>query len=218
MNPIRTYIEHTNLQPTITGADVEQLLAEANTHQFCGICVPPYWAKKVRYDLGNSPIRLVTVIGFPLGYNRSEVKMQELKSALREGVDEFDVVVNISAVKHNAFEWIKPEIFQFAQVLHEQEKILKVILETAYLTEEEIKRTAQVCADAGADYIKTSTGFAPEGAKVEHIKLLRALLPETVGIKASGGIRDYATAKAMIEAGADRIGTSAGVRIVGEDI
>jgi deoxyribose-phosphate aldolase len=211
-----SYIEHTNLSPTITGNEIEKLISEALEYNFLGICVPPYWVRKAKRDLGNSHIKLVTVVGFPLGYNRSEVKMQEIKSALKEGADELDVVVNISAIKHNAFEWIKPEIFQFAQFIHEQEKLLKVILETAYLTDDEIKRTAKVCADAGADFIKTSTGFAPEGAKIEHVEMLRAMLPTTVGIKASAGIRTLAQVQAFVEAGAERIGTSAGVKIMEE--
>lgn len=214
MRNINTYIEHTNLSPTITSETIEQLIAEAKEYQFFGICVPPYWVKKARRDIGKSNICLVTVVGFPLGYNRSEVKLQEIKSAIRENVDELDVVVNISAIKTGAYEWVKPEIAQFAQVIHESEKILKVIIETAYLTEQEIIDVCKMCADAGADFVKTSTGFAPSGAKVEDIKLMRKILPADVGIKASGGIKTYTQANELIEAGADRIGTSSGIAIL----
>ncbi|MCU0447855.1 MAG: deoxyribose-phosphate aldolase [Microscillaceae bacterium] len=217
MQNICEYIEHTNLNAVITSADVEQLVEEAQKYQFKGICVPPYWVKKARRDLGStSEIRLVTVIGFPLGYNRSEVKLQEIKSAIREKADEFDVVINISAIKTNAFEWIKPELAQFAQLIHEYEGMMKVIIETAYLTDEEIIKTCKVCVDAGSDFIKTSTGFAPAGATAEHIRLIRQNAPAHVGVKASGGIKTLEQALAMIEAGADRLGTSSGVKIAEE--
>ena len=210
------YIEHTNLSPTVTGEDIERLIDEALAYQFVGVCVPPFWVRKTKRDVQGSPTAVVTVIGFPLGYQRTETKLHEIKLALQDGADELDLVINISAIKHNAFEWIKPEILRCAQLIHEQEKILKVILETAYLTDEEIVRASKVCADAGADYIKTSTGFASAGAKVEQVRLMRASVPDTVGIKASGGIRNLEQALAMIEAGADRLGTSAGITIVKE--
>lgn len=214
MSSIEQYIEHTNLSPLITASEVEKLIEEAKTHNFVGVCVPPYWAKKARRDLGDAPIQLVTVIGFPLGYHRSEVKLQEIKSAIRDGVQEFDVVINLSAIKNGAYHWIKIEMSQFAKIIHEQEGILKVILETAYLSEEEIRQACRVCVDAGVDFMKTSTGLAPEGATIENVKLLREILPDTVGIKASGGIRSYEQAQAFIEAGAERIGTSSGLQII----
>ncbi len=214
MNPLASYIEHTCLLPTLTGADIEKLTEEALAYQFAGVCVPPFWIRKAKRDLNGAPIAAVTVIGFPLGYQRTETKLHEIKLALQDGADELDLVINVSAIKHNAFEWIKPEILRCAELIHAQEKILKVILETAYLTDEEITRTCKVCADAGADYVKTSTGFAPTGATVAHVRLMRASVPDTVGIKASGGIRTLEQARAMIEAGADRIGTSAGVSLM----
>ncbi|TAE68679.1 MAG: deoxyribose-phosphate aldolase [Bacteroidetes bacterium] len=210
-------IEHTNLQPTLVSSDVEKLVEEAKLYQFGGVCVPPYWAKKARRDLGyNIDIQLVTVIGFPLGYQRSEVKMQEVISAIKDGVNEFDMVVNVSAVKMQAWEWIKPEIAQIAQKVHEAEGLLKVILETAYLTDEEIIKLCHLCSDAGTDFVKTSTGFAPKGATMEGVKLMRTHTPTHVGIKASGGIRTLAQAKDFLNAGAERLGTSAGVQIFEE--
>lgn len=211
---IPQYIEHTRLSPLITVQEVEQLIYEAREHQFLGVCIPPYWVKKARRELGESDIRLVTVIGFPLGYHRSEVKLQEVNSAIRDGADECDVVVNLSALKNQAYDWIKIEISQLASVLHNHEKVLKVIIETAYLNDEEIKKVCGVLVDAGVDYIKTSTGFAPEGAKVEQVKLIRAIIPNQVGIKASGGIRTLAQVRDLIAAGADRIGTSTGLDII----
>lgn len=213
---IASYIEHTNLLPTLAGVDIEKLTEEALAYQFAGVCVPPFWIRKAKRDLNGASIAAVTVVGFPLGYQRTESKLQEIKLALQDGADEIDLVINISAIKHNAFEWIKPEILRCAQMIHEQEKILKVILETAYLTDEEIVRACKVCADAGTDYVKTSTGFAPSGATVPHVRLMRASVPDTVGVKASGGIRTLEQALAMIDAGADRLGVSAGVSIMKE--
>ncbi|EAY30502.1 deoxyribose-phosphate aldolase [Microscilla marina] len=216
MQNINEYIEHTNLKPTVTYESIETLVEEAVIHNFIGICVPPYWAKKARRDLGKAPVQLVTVVGFPFGYQRAEVKMQEIESALKEGVNELDIVINISAIKCNAYAWIKQEMAWFSQVIHAEEAMMKVILETAYLNDHEIREASKVCVDAGVDFMKTSTGYAPEGAKVEHIRLLRDILPDTVGIKASGGIRSYEKAQEMIIAGADRIGTSSGIKIVEE--
>jgi deoxyribose-phosphate aldolase len=216
MNNITQYLEHTNLNPLILADDVEQAVAETITHGFVGLCVPPYWAKKAKRDLGKSPAALVTVIGFPFGYQRSEVKVQEVKSAIRDKVDEFDVVVNLSAIKNKAYHWIKIEMAQLAQIIHEQEGILKAIIETAYLDEKEMIQTCKACAEAGVDFIKTSTGYAPKGAEVDKVRFLRSILPPTVGIKASGGIKTLAQALAFIEAGAERIGTSAGISIVNE--
>ncbi len=216
MMPLETYLEHTNLAPTITGADVEKLTDEALAYQFVGVCVPPFWVRKAKRDLNNAPIAVVTVIGFPLGYQHTEVKLNEIKWAIQDGADELDLVINISAIKHNAFEWVKPEIYRCAELIHAEGKILKVILETAYLTDEEIVRACKVSADAGADFVKTSTGFAPTGATVEHIRLMRQSVPNTVGIKASGGIRTLEKAWAMIEAGAERLGTSASVSLMEE--
>lgn len=216
MQPIQQYLEQTNLSPMLRSLEVEDIVAQAKKYGFCGLCLPPYWIKKARRDLEGAPINLVTVIGFPLGFHRSEVKVQELKSAIRDGANELDVVINLSAVKMQAFDWIKPEIAQLALTAHQSECMLKVILETCYLSEEEIVKSAKVCAEAGADFIKTSTGFGKEGAKLEHVRLLKSILPSGVGIKASGGIRNYEQAKAFIEAGAERIGTSAGVDIIEE--
>lgn len=218
MQNINEYIEHTNLKPTLNYESIETLVEEAITHNFLGICVPPYWTKKVKRDLGKAPVQLVTVVGFPFGYNRAEIKMLEIESALKEGVNELDIVVNLSAIKSKAYPWIKQEMSWFSKIIHESEAMMKVILETAYLSEEEIIETSKICVDAGVDFMKTSTGYAPEGATVENIKLLRQILPDTVGVKASGGIRTYEQAKAMINAGADRIGASSGVKIMEETL
>lgn len=210
---IQKYIEHTNLNPALTSADVEKLLKEAQENDIFGICIPPFWVKKARRDIGNSDIKLVTVIGFPLGYQMTQVKVVEMEQAIQDGADELDLVINISALKSDMI-WPKIEIAKCSKIAHESNKILKVIIETAYLNESEIKNACKICSDAGADFVKTSTGFASRGASVEDIKIMRAELPQQVGIKASGGIKTYEQACAMIIAGADRIGTSSGPLIV----
>jgi deoxyribose-phosphate aldolase len=206
-------IEHTNLSPMLTIADVDRLVEEAVQHNFFGICVPPFWVKRARREIGSRPVTLVTVAGFPLGYHMTETKLDEIQRAIDNGADEVDIVWNISSFK-TGLPWTKIEIAKCAKLLHENQKILKVIIETAYLSDEEIVQACKLCADAGADFVKTSTGFAPAGAKVEHIRLMRKNLPPQVGIKASGGIRTRLQAEEMITAGADRLGTSSGIAII----
>ncbi|MEO0556468.1 MAG: deoxyribose-phosphate aldolase [Bacteroidota bacterium] len=212
MQNINRFIEHTNLKPTLTGRDVDQLIREAKQHQLLGICVPPFWVKRAKREIGDAETQLVTVIGFPLGYNMTETKIEEMKLAIRDGADELDLVINSSAFKEG-MNWPKIEIAKCSKLAHDEYKILKVIIETAYLNDDKIKGLCRICADAGVDYVKTSTGFAPEGAKVEHIQLMRSELSSNVGIKASGGIKTFDQAVALINAGADRIGTSTGIDI-----
>ncbi|MTI21650.1 deoxyribose-phosphate aldolase [Fulvivirga sp. RKSG066] len=213
MQNINRFIEHTNLKPTITGKDVDLLVKEAKTHNFLGVCVPPFWVKRASREIGEADIQLVTVAGFPLGYNMTETKVEEIKLALRDGADEIDLVMNVSAIK-DGMPWPKIEFAKCSKLVHDEYKILKVIIETALLTDEEIIKACKLCADAGVDFVKTSTGFASAGAMVEHIKLMRENLPSNVGIKASGGIKTHDDAIAMIKAGADRLGTSSGIEIV----
>lgn len=205
-------LEHTNLSPTLTGAHIDQLVADAKEYQLGGICVPPFWVKRAHREIGTSPIQLVTVIGFPLGYQMTETKEAEMKLAIRDGANELDLVMNISAFKAN-MPWVKIEFARAAKLAHEHEKLLKVIIETAYLSDAEIMKACTWCQDAGVDFVKTSTGFAGTGAQLAHVQLMRKQLHESVGIKASGGIKTYEQAKAFLDAGADRIGTSSGVTI-----
>lgn len=210
---LHRHLEHTALSPTLTLTDIDRLVAEARQHNFLGICVPPFWVKRARREIGKDNITLVTVAGFPLGYNLTETKVDEIGRALDNGANEVDVVWNISAFK-TGMPWTKVEIAKCAKVCHDRQAQLKVIIETAYLSDDEIRQACTLCADAGADFVKTSTGFAPVGAKVEHIKLMRASLPPSVGIKASGGIKTRDQAIQLIDAGADRIGTSSAVVMV----
>lgn len=208
-----SYIEHTNLNPTVTINDIDQLVVDAKQFHFLGICVPPFWVKRAKREIGSEPVALVTVAGFPLGHNMTETKLDEIKRAIDNGADEVDVVWNISSFK-TGIPWTKIDIAKCAKLTHDHQKILKVIIETAYLTDSEIETACKICADAGADFVKTSTGFAGEGAKAEHIQLMRSVLPKDVRIKASGGIKTAEQAINLIKAGADRIGTSSGVKIV----
>jgi deoxyribose-phosphate aldolase len=210
---IAQHIEHTALSPTVTQADIDRLVDEAKHYTIFGVCVPPFWVKRAKREIGASPIQLVTVAGFPLGYSMTETKLDEIKRAIGNGADEVDIVWNISSFKSKN-PWAKIDVAKCAKLVHDHQKIIKVIIETAYLSDDEIIEACKLCTDAGTDFMKTSTGFASEGAKVEHIAQMRNNLPTSVGIKASGGIKTFAQAKALVEAGADRIGTSSGVKIV----
>jgi deoxyribose-phosphate aldolase len=210
---IARYIEHTNLSPTLTIQSIDKLVEEARQHNFLGICVPPFWVKRAQREIGKDKILLITVAGFPLGYNMTETKLEEIKAAIDNGADEIDVVWNISSFK-TGIPWTKIEIAKCSKLVHDHQKILKVIIETAYLSDAEIIEACKLCADAGADFVKTSTGFAPSGAKIEHVKLMRESVPSEVGIKASGGIKTREQAIQLIEAGANRLGTSSGISII----
>ncbi|MBL7839267.1 MAG: deoxyribose-phosphate aldolase [Cyclobacteriaceae bacterium] len=210
---LASYIEHTNLSPALSIRDIDQLVDDARVHKFLGVCVPPFWVKRAKREIGNEKILLVTVAGFPLGYNMTETKLDEIKRAIDNGADEVDVVWNITSFK-TGIPWTKIELAKCSKLTHDHHKLLKVIIETAYLSDEEIADACKLCADAGADFVKTSTGFAPAGAKVEHIKLMRSVLPAEVGIKASGGIKTREQALALIEAGATRLGTSSGIALI----
>jgi deoxyribose-phosphate aldolase len=212
--PIATYIEHTNLSPLLTIGDIDRLVTEATQYQFFGVCVPPFWVKRAKREIGKEKISLISVAGFPLGYSMTGTKLDEIKRAIDNGADEVDVVWNLTSFR-TGLPWTKVEIAKCSGLAHAHQKVLKVIIETSYLSDSEITKACQICADAGADFVKTSTGFAPSGgATIEHIALMKKKLPAHVGIKASGGIKTLKSAEALIAAGADRLGTSSGVSIV----
>lgn len=207
MKNFNRFLESTVLKPTMTGQDVDLLIRDAIEEQFIGVCVPSFWVKKVARDLKDEDIQTVTVIGFPFGFEDTASKVAETKEAIKNGADELDLVWSQTAY-HSGMNWPKIEIAQIAKLCHEEERILKVIIETAYLDPEQIQEACLICQDAGADYVKTSTGYAPSGAKVEDIQLMRKTLSSQTGIKASGGIKTLDFALELIGAGADRIGTS----------
>src|ERR671912_693853 len=176
---IASYIEHTNLSPVLTIQAIDRLVDEAREFGFLGVCVPPFWVKRAQREIGKDKIVLVTVAGFPLGYNMTETKLDEIKRAFDNGAHEVDVVWNVTSFK-TGIPWTKIEVAKCSKLTHDYQKILKVIIETAYLNDKEIEAACKLCADAGADFVKTSTGFAPSGAKEEHIRLMRASLPTEV--------------------------------------
>jgi deoxyribose-phosphate aldolase len=210
---LASHIEHTNLKPTLTISDVDKLVEEAKHWGFLGVCVPPFWVKRAKREIGKEKLILVTVAGFPLGYNMTETKLDEIQRGIDNGADEIDVVWNISAFK-TGLPWTKIEIAKCSSLAHTNQRLLKVIIETAYLSDSEIEKGCKICADAGADFVKTSSGFAPAGATTEHIAIMKKSLPGHVGIKASGGIKTFEQAVAMIDAGAHRIGTSSGISML----
>lgn len=208
------YIDHTMLRPDTTQAMVAQLCQEAADHQFAAVCVPPCFVKQAVAALQDTGVQVATVVGFPLGYQLAKVKFFEAHQALSEGATEIDVVMNLAAFKSGKYEEVISELQELSTLCHFKQSILKVIIETALLSPEEILQACRICEEAEADYVKTSTGFASGGARVEDILLMRATLPEYIKIKASGGIKTREAALALVKAGADRIGTSSGVSLL----
>lgn len=210
---INRLIDHTILKADSQEKAVQQIIEEAKQYNFCSVCVNPTWVKKAAQELTDSEVKVCTVIGFPLGANTSAVKAFEAKNALENGADEVDMVINIGALKDGKHSLVEEDIAAVVTAVKGQ-ALVKVIIETALLTKEEIVTACQLAKAAGADFVKTSTGFSTGGATVEDVKLMRATVGADMGVKASGGIHNEAEALAMIEAGATRIGTSAGVAIM----
>ena len=208
------YIDHTLLKPTATEMDFRKLCEEIYQNNFYSACIPPYYVAFVKELLEYSNAKVCTVIGFPLGFHSTEAKIAEAKKALTDGADELDMVMNINAFKSMAYTTVKQEIKTLADLAHSQNALLKVIIETAYLDNFDIRIACEICDEAGTDFVKTSTGFANKGADLVQVKLMSEVLPNNIQIKASGGIQTYEQAIAFIEAGATRIGTSSGVAII----
>lgn len=211
---IAKYIDHTVLKPTTLISDVKKLCEEAKQYEFAAVCVPPNFVKRAKALVEGSNVKVATVIGFPFGYSAIESKIAEILLAMVDGADELDVVINISAIKNNDWLYLANEINHIMPIIRSKNKIIKIIIESGILTDEEIIKCCEIYGLAGIDYLKTSTGYAEKGATVEAVKLFRLHLPGNIQIKASGGIRDYAFAKQLIDAGATRLGCSASVAIV----
>ena len=214
---LASYIDHTILKPTTLISEVDQLCEEAKTWSFAAVCVPPHFVKRAKEQLAGSSVKVATVIGFPFGYSAVESKIAEVVLAMVDGADEIDMVAHIGAIKNNDWQYIANELNHILPLIRKQHKVLKVIIESGVLTKEEIIRCCDLYGAAGIDYLKTSTGYAAVGARTEDVALMRLHLPKGVKIKASGGIRDAALARELIEAGAERLGCSAGVAIVSEN-
>ena len=209
------YIEHTLLKQDATEQDLINLFEEAKKYNFLGVCINPCYVKLAKECLKNSDVKIVTVVGFPLGANKTNVKVYETKCAIEDGADEIDMVINVTRLKDKKYDFIVNEIKKIKEAAGSH--ILKVILETDLLTKEEIKKACELCIEAKADIVKTSTGFVKNGvgAKEEDVKLMYdTVSPYGLMVKASGGIRDRETAEKLIKAGASRLGTSSGVKII----
>ncbi len=204
------YIDHTILKATATKEDVAKLCDEAARHGFASVCVNPFWVSLCSDLLKGSGVKVCTVIGFPLGANESAVKAFEANLAIKQGAEEVDMVINIGALKSGMYDVVRNDISAVREA--SEGKVLKVIIETSYLTDAEKETVCKICTECGVDFVKTSTGFSDAGAKVEDVKLMAKA--SGLKVKASGGIRSKEDALKMIEAGASRLGTSAGVKIV----
>jgi len=209
---INKYIDHTNLKAFATKKDIEKLCDEAIKYNFASVCVNPYYVSLANELLIRSNVKVCTVIGFPLGQNTKEVKVYEAKTAIENGADEIDMVINIAALKDKYYDYVKDEIKQIKDTA--KDKILKVIIETCYLTNEEITIMTNICNELGVDFIKTSTGFGIDGANIEDIKLINKHKNDKLQIKASGGIKTQNEAIEFINNGVTRIGTSNGIKIM----
>jgi deoxyribose-phosphate aldolase len=216
MNEISSYIDHTLLSPTARETDIRKVCEEAWIHQFKAICIAPTYVAYTKEMMEFCPVRIeiATVIGFPLGYSTTKVKLAEAEEALVHGATELDVVMNMAQFKSMAYLSIREEITQLVKLSHSKDASLKMIIETAYLDSFDLYTACEICAESGVDFVKTSTGFAPSGAELDTVRKMRSILPQEIKIKASGGIKTYEQALAFIEAGADRIGTSSGISIV----
>lgn len=211
---LNSYIDYTNLKVISTSKDIEKLCKEAEKYHFASVCIPPYYVSLAKKLLKNSTVSVCTVIGFPNGYNTKEVKSFEAINAIENGADEIDMVINQNALKNKDYDYIKEEIEEVRDSIDGH--VLKVIIETCNLNEKEIIKMTDICNSTFVNFIKTSTGFGGSGAKVEDIELIYKNKNELLEIKASGNIKDLDTMEKLINAGATRIGTSSGVKIMNE--
>lgn len=216
---LSNYIEHTLLKPHVGWPEIQNLCQEAIEHQFVGVCIPPFYVADAVKFLENTPVKVITVVGFPMGYSAISAKVEEAKKAVDDNADEVDMVVNLAAVKDKKWAYVRNDIDSVTRATHLKGKILKVILETGLLDNDEILKLCQICIEVGVDYIKTSTGINGSGATIEAISFIKKCLAGTsLKIKASGGIRNAKFAIQLINAGANRLGTSAGINIIGEKL
>lgn len=212
MKSLNSYIDHTLLRPDASHEEIHRLCEEALVHGFAAVCILPTHVERAAQILKGSSVKVCSVVGFPLGANTTDTKSFEATQLCQLGAQEIDMVINIGALKSQEFRFVRDDIS--AVVKSSSPALVKVIIETCLLTNEEKVTACQLAEDAGAHFVKTSTGFSKSGATIEDVILMRQTVPSQMGIKASGGIRDYTTALAMIEAGATRIGTSAGPALV----
>ena len=216
MKPFNKYFDHTCLKPEATSSDIKKLCAEARKHDFYSVCVNGCYVKLAAGELSDSDVKVAAVIGFPLGAVSPEVKVLETNDCCANGASEIDMVINVGALKEGRYDYVIDDIAGVVSCADDYDAIVKVIIETCLLTDDEIIKACELSVSAGAEFVKTSTGFAGGGAEARHIELMRRTVGNLAQIKASGGIRSYAACKEMIAAGADRIGASASVQIMEE--
>lgn len=224
MSTLASYIDHTILKPTTSHIEITKICKEAREYGFAAVCVPPPYVETAKKELAQTQfttagaethgVRVATVIGFPFGYSNVKAKLAETELALLDGAVELDVVINLTKLKNGNWHYLGEEMQLITDMVHGDGAQVKVIIESGVLTDEEIVRCCEVYSGVGVDFLKTSTGYAEKGASVHAVQLMRQHLPANVRIKASGGIRTYAFAKELIEAGANRLGCSASVEIV----
>lgn len=211
---LNRYIDHTILKPTTTLEDIKKLCMEAVEYDFAAVCVPPPFVKLAKTFVGNTNTKVATVIGFPFGYSAIEAKVAESVLAIIDEADELDMVANILAIRNGDWAYLEKEIATIMPIIRNKQRVIKVIIESGILLEEEIIKCCELYARYGVDFVKTSTGYAEKGASVEAVKLMRKHLPANIQIKASGGIRTFAFAEELVNAGATRIGASASVELM----
>lgn len=215
-NQLAKYLDHTMLKPDATVAMIDQTVDEAIKYQTASVCINPYWVKRVHQKLAGTGINTCTVIGFPLGATSTASKVFEARQAIEDGADELDMVINIGELKVKHDDAVMADIRAVADEVHSHQRVLKVIIETALLNEEEKQRACKLTVAGQADFVKTSTGFSTSGAQVTDVELMKQTVGDQIKIKAAGGIHSYNEAMAMIDAGADRLGVSASVKILQE--
>lgn len=213
---IAAYIDHTILKPTTTNEEVKALCEEAKAFQFAAVCVPPNFISLAKSLLANSEVKVATVIGFPFGYSNTAAKLAEINQAIADGADELDMVHHLAALKNGDWQLVEADVKACTEACHRQGKIIKVIVESGLLTDEELIECCNRYQHYPIDFMKTSTGYAAVGATTHAVEIMRTHLPETISIKASGGIRNYSFAQELIHAGANRLGCSASVAIAKE--
>ena len=214
MKRLNKYIDHTILKAEATETDIKKLCKEAREYDFFSVCINSSYVSLATSELKNSDVKVVAVVGFPLGAMSTGAKAYETDYACEAGADEIDIVIHVGAMKDKRYEYVRDDIAACVAIANEYDAIVKVIIETYLLTNEEIEKACEIAMEAGADFVKTSTGFSKEGATEHDVKLMRKIVGSNMRIKAAGGIRDYDTAMKLIDAGADRIGASSSVEIM----
>ena len=209
---LNKYIDHTILKATASGTDVQKLCEEAIEHEFYSVCVNGCYVADAKHLLQGTDVKIAAVVGFPLGAMTTAAKVFEAKEAVENGASEIDMVINVAKLKDGEFEYVENEIRQIKEAIGDN--VLKVIIETCYLTDEEKVKACELSLVAKADFVKTSTGFGTDGATYEDVKLMKSVVGDNAKVKASGGVRDKETAQKYIDLGAERLGTSSGIDIV----